>query len=541
MERKLVLYYRLVTGLIGLLTLGLVIMSVQLWYVGRSVVALNQALLEIHRIGQHSAAVTREVAGRLLTGRPVVAAALEECPVVRDLERLASAVRGDRHLEGLVWETTRQHRSIHNVLTLLETTASGLRPGDGRVEASRYFTEELLPAVSGLDALLARIQETLTSRLEGMWAGYRIFHWLVTAGGLAFTVAGLIFLAVFQRSIARTLTQPLARIFGLVEQAVKAEVPAGRPGDAEGEIVRLEKLVDLAARVYFRDEEAVNEIFTLWADKLGEVDFNALIQDTLAVLYNRGIILGGAYYRYDDEGERLELAVRYALPAEVETEVLPGHGPAGQCARELRVMVGWQEFDLGHGLTPRTRVKVVAAPLGLEELRGVLLVLVPAEDGDREHLIRLFTRLSRLLSLLQEKHERETERKELLEEISRQARTAEEKLAHVQAVLESSLDGICTVDREGRITAWNRGAEVITGYTAAEAIGRPCREVLGHTYTSGEPICGSHDCVLCRAFDGENVEGMEALLRTKDNRRLPIRISAAPVRVGEGGIKEIVP
>jgi len=44
-------------------------------------------------------------------------------------------------------------------------------------------------------------------------------------------------------------------------------------------------------------------------------------------------------------------------------------------------------------------------------------------------------------------------------------------------ILKSVADGVFTVDHDMRITAFNRGAERITGWTADEVIGKPCSEV----------------------------------------------------------------
>jgi PAS domain S-box-containing protein len=45
-------------------------------------------------------------------------------------------------------------------------------------------------------------------------------------------------------------------------------------------------------------------------------------------------------------------------------------------------------------------------------------------------------------------------------------------------ILDSIADGVFTVDKDWRITSFNRAAEQITGIARKEAIGRPCREVL---------------------------------------------------------------
>jgi len=48
----------------------------------------------------------------------------------------------------------------------------------------------------------------------------------------------------------------------------------------------------------------------------------------------------------------------------------------------------------------------------------------------------------------------------------------------LRTILESISDGVFTVDREGRITCFNRAAEHITGFRWGEAIGRKCYEIM---------------------------------------------------------------
>ena len=48
---------------------------------------------------------------------------------------------------------------------------------------------------------------------------------------------------------------------------------------------------------------------------------------------------------------------------------------------------------------------------------------------------------------------------------------AEQESRRFEAIVESSIDGILSVDLEGKITSWNPGARRIFGYSEAEMLG----------------------------------------------------------------------
>ena len=53
-----------------------------------------------------------------------------------------------------------------------------------------------------------------------------------------------------------------------------------------------------------------------------------------------------------------------------------------------------------------------------------------------------------------------------------------ESEARKKAILETALDGILTIDHQGRILEFNPAAEAIFGYTRAEAVGRPLVKLI---------------------------------------------------------------
>lgn len=97
-------------------------------------------------------------------------------------------------------------------------------------------------------------------------------------------------------------------------------------------------------------------------------------------------------------------------------------------------------------------------------------------------------------------------------------------------ILDSINDGVFTVDRQWRITSFNRAAEQITGVRRQDALGRPCCEVfranicetacaLRQTLTTGRPI----------------VNKAVYILDTQGNR-LPISISTAVFKDERGQV-----
>jgi len=88
--------------------------------------------------------------------------------------------------------------------------------------------------------------------------------------------------------------------------------------------------------------------------------------------------------------------------------------------------------------------------------------------------------------------------------------------------------GIFAVDAEHRITAFNPAAERITGWRAADALGRPCREVFR------SDRCDSN-CFLQRSMRlGDPVRDQRVVITRKDGTKVPISVSTASLRRTDG-------
>lgn len=100
-------------------------------------------------------------------------------------------------------------------------------------------------------------------------------------------------------------------------------------------------------------------------------------------------------------------------------------------------------------------------------------------------------------------------------------------------LVDNLSEGVYFVDRERRITYWNRGAEAISGYKAEEVLGTRCfDDLLMHVTAEGHRLCGE-GCPLAATMDDGQGREAEIFLHHKDGHRVPVRVRASPI--DEGG------
>jgi PAS domain S-box-containing protein len=109
-------------------------------------------------------------------------------------------------------------------------------------------------------------------------------------------------------------------------------------------------------------------------------------------------------------------------------------------------------------------------------------------------------------------------------------KAAEEMRERLAAIVDSSDDAIISKTLEGTITAWNRGAEKVFGYLAAEVVGQPMLMLF-----PPERV-GEEADLLKRIRRGESVEHFETVRVRKDGRRIDISATISPIRDGRGAL-----
>jgi PAS domain S-box-containing protein len=98
------------------------------------------------------------------------------------------------------------------------------------------------------------------------------------------------------------------------------------------------------------------------------------------------------------------------------------------------------------------------------------------------------------------------------------------------AVVESSKDAIITKNLDGVITGWNRAAERLFGFTAAEAVGNRIDIIV-----APERRSEMHQ-ILDRIAQGEAIEHYETVRRHKDGREVQVSLGISPIRSAGGEI-----
>ena len=105
-----------------------------------------------------------------------------------------------------------------------------------------------------------------------------------------------------------------------------------------------------------------------------------------------------------------------------------------------------------------------------------------------------------------------------------------DQTALLAAIVESSRDAIISKDLDEKITSWNRGAQLIFGYSAEEMIGRSIRLLVPAERQSEE------DAILAKIRAGERIEHHETIRQRKDGELIHVSMTISPIRASGGKI-----
>ena len=107
---------------------------------------------------------------------------------------------------------------------------------------------------------------------------------------------------------------------------------------------------------------------------------------------------------------------------------------------------------------------------------------------------------------------------------------AQEAARQLASIVENSDDAIIGKTLDGTVTNWNRAAERLFGYTAAEMIGTPISRIIPPERADEVKR------ILDQVREGKRLEHHETERVTKGGRRVSISLTVSPIRDGDGRV-----
>ena len=112
----------------------------------------------------------------------------------------------------------------------------------------------------------------------------------------------------------------------------------------------------------------------------------------------------------------------------------------------------------------------------------------------------------------------------------RRRRLASDARRHLAAIVETSDDAILSKDLDGRILSWNRGAELMYGYSPDQVIGQHISKL------APEGRKEEVSAIIERIKRGGSVEHLETVRLTKDGKQLHVSLTISPLKDENGKI-----
>lgn len=103
-------------------------------------------------------------------------------------------------------------------------------------------------------------------------------------------------------------------------------------------------------------------------------------------------------------------------------------------------------------------------------------------------------------------------------------------------IIENLHDGLYFVDTNRIITYWNKAAERISGFTAAEVVGKSCADkILTHVDSEGKCLCTGLCPLAATIADGVDREA-EMYMHHKDGHRVPVLVRVSLLKDPAGKV-----
>ncbi|MDB6175275.1 MAG: sensory transduction histidine kinase [Chthoniobacteraceae bacterium] len=183
-----------------------------------------------------------------------------------------------------------------------------------------------------------------------------------------------------------------------------------------------------------------------------------------------------------------------------------------QTVRHAGLFVGIPE----HALLLRLLLFLWVASLTSLALAGTVEALKKSEANLQKLNKQLENRATKHTAELQSSHE-------ALQAESFDRAEAEKTRAHLAAIVEFSLDAIFSKTVDAVVTSWNRGAEQLYGYTAAEMVGKSVSLLIPPDYKDELAR------MMASIRQGEPIKHYDTKRVRKDGHRIDVSLSISPI------------
>jgi PAS domain S-box-containing protein len=204
--------------------------------------------------------------------------------------------------------------------------------------------------------------------------------------------------------------------------------------------------------------------------------------------------LDGRYLLYGEQGAQVIGRSAQDIVGHTDAEVFPPSVSARIVAQDRRVAVSGR---------PLTNEETIRGPGGEVYVFVTTRFPLPGPSGATEAIGLIATDVTEL-------------------------RRAEVDRAQLAALVQAAPDAIVARDRDGLITTWNPGAEIMFGLSAEQAIGRPYDDLLVPADERG-----AYHALVSEVYAGRTATVRTQRLRA-DGRPFPVQISMAPLKLLDG-------
>lgn len=101
-------------------------------------------------------------------------------------------------------------------------------------------------------------------------------------------------------------------------------------------------------------------------------------------------------------------------------------------------------------------------------------------------------------------------------------------------------DGAFVMNEKNQVIFWNRAAERLLGYTAEEAAGRLCYEVLGGRDEAGQSLCQRYCRIAVRAAQGKTLPNVDVFAQMKNGKRRWLNVTTFAYPAGDPEIGDVI-